>query len=67
MKSGIVKWFSPEKGFGVISSEGGEDIFVDFAGINGDGYRTLTEGQTVRFVVVEGDRGPMAANVTRTD
>lgn len=67
MKSGVVKWFSPEKGFGMISSEGGEEIFVDFSGINGDGYRTLTEGQTVRFEVVEGDRGPMAANVTRMD
>jgi len=51
----------------MISSEGGEEIFVDFSGINGDGYRTLTEGQTVRFEVVEGDRGPMAANVTRMD
>jgi len=67
LKSGVVKWFSPEKGFGMISSEGGEEIFVDFSGINGDGYRTLTEGQTVRFEVVEGDRGPMAANVTRMD
>ena len=67
MISGKVKWFSPEKGFGVISSEGGEEIFVDFSGINGDGYRTLTEGQTVRFDVVEGDRGPKASNVTRMD
>ena len=67
MESGIVKWFSPEKGFGVISSEGGDEIFVEFAGISGEGYRTLVEGHAVRFEVVEGDRGPMAANVTRVD
>ena len=64
MAVGKVKWFNAEKGFGFITSEEGKDIFVHFSAINADGYKTLEEGQTVEFDVVEGDRGPQAANVT---
>ena len=64
MAVGKVKWFNSEKGFGFITSEEGKDIFVHFSAINADGYKTLEEGQTVEFDVVEGDRGPQAANVT---
>lgn len=63
--TGKVKWFKAEKGYGFITVEGqSEDIFVHFSAINADGYKTLEEGQTVEFDVVEGDRGPQAANVT---
>lgn len=65
MESGVVKWFNSEKGFGFIEREGGEDVFVHFSDIKAEGYRTLNEGETVRFEIVEGDRGPKAANVTR--
>ena len=61
---GTVKWFSAEKGYGFIEKEDGGDVFVHFSAINADGYKTLEEGQTVEFDVVEGDRGPQAANVT---
>lgn len=61
----MVKWFNPEKGFGFIARESGDDIFVHFSDIAGDGYKTLDEGETVSFEVAEGDRGPQAANVTR--
>ena len=65
MAEGTVKWFNPEKGYGFISDDNGQgDIFVHFSAINADGYKTLEEGQTVEFDVVEGDRGPQAANVT---
>lgn len=60
---GIVKWFNAEKGFGFIEQEEGGDIFVHFSAIQGDGFKTLEEGQKVEFEVVEGDRGPQAANV----
>ena len=60
---GRVKWFSAEKGFGFIESNEGGDVFVHFSAIQGDGFRTLEEGQEVSFDVVQGDRGPQAANV----
>ncbi|ACV63718.1 cold-shock DNA-binding domain protein [Desulfofarcimen acetoxidans DSM 771] len=62
---GTVKWFNAEKGFGFIEQEGGGDIFVHFSAIQGDGFKTLDEGQKVKFEVVEGNRGPQAANVSR--
>ncbi len=65
MEAGIVKWFSAEKGYGFIERENGDDVFVHFSDISSDGYRTLAEGEAVDFEVVEGDRGPKAANVTR--
>ena len=64
MKQGIVKWFNNEKGFGFISVEGEGDVFVHFSAIQKDGYKTLEEGQAVNFEIVEGARGPQAANVT---
>jgi cold shock protein len=60
---GTVKWFSDEKGFGFISREGGEDVFVHFTGIAGDGFRSLAEGQAVEFEVTQGKKGPQATNV----
>ena len=65
MKIGTVKWFNNEKGFGFISVEGENDMFVDFSAIQGDGYKSLEEGQKVEFEVVDGEKGPQAANVTR--
>src|SRR5262245_13957600 len=61
--TGTVKWFSPEKGYGFISQEGGADVFVHFSAIQGEGYRNLEEGQAVEFDVTQGDKGPQAANV----
>ena len=63
MEQGKVKWFNAEKGFGFITSEEGKDIFVHFSAIQADGYKTLEEGQTVDYDVVETDRGPHAQNV----
>ena len=65
MKQGTVKWFNAEKGFGFIEIEGENDVFVHFSAINGDGFKSLDEGQAVEFEVVEGNRGPQAANVTK--
>ena len=62
---GKVKWFNAEKGFGFIEREGGEDVFVHFSAIQGDGFKTLDEGQNVDFDIVEGPRGPQAANVVK--
>lgn len=62
---GTVKWFNAEKGYGFISTEGGEDVFVHFSAIQGDGFKTLDEGQEVEFEITEGNRGPQAANVTK--
>ena len=62
---GKVKWFNAEKGFGFIEREGGEDVFVHFSAIQGDGFKTLDEGQKVEFDIVEGPRGPQAANVVK--
>jgi CspA family cold shock protein len=62
---GTVKWFSNEKGFGFIERGNGEaDVFVHFSAIDGEGYKSLTEGQRVSFEVVQGDKGLQAANVT---
>ncbi|CAN5270675.1 MAG TPA: cold-shock protein [Gaiellaceae bacterium] len=63
MAEGTVKWFSNEKGYGFIAREGGEDVFVHFSAIQGDGYKSLAEGQKVEFEVVEGQKGLQAANV----
>lgn len=65
MKQGTVKWFNAEKGFGFISVEDGNDVFVHFSAIQSDGFKTLEEGQKVEFDVVEGAKGPQAANVVR--
>lgn len=65
MKQGTVKWFNAEKGFGFIEVEGENDVFVHFSAINQDGDKSLEEGQAVEFEVVEGDRGPQAANVVK--
>lgn len=62
---GKVKWFNAEKGFGFIEREGGDDVFVHFSAIQLDGFRSLEEGQEVEFDIVEGDRGPQAANVVK--
>jgi CspA family cold shock protein len=60
---GHVKWFSNEKGYGFIAREDGDDVFVHFSAIIGDGYRTLQEGQAVEFDIVDGPKGKQAANV----
>ena len=65
MNKGTVKWFNSEKGYGFITAEGGEDVFVHFSAINGEGFKTLEEGQAVTFEIVEGNRGKQAANVTK--
>ncbi|GAC42597.1 MULTISPECIES: cold-shock protein [Paenibacillus] len=65
MQTGTVKWFNAEKGFGFIEVEGGSDVFVHFSAINGDGFKSLDEGQRVSFDVVQGNRGPQAENVTK--
>lgn len=62
-EQGTVKWFSNEKGFGFITREGAGDVFVHFSAIQGDGYRSLNEGQAVEFDVVDGPKGKQAANV----
>jgi len=62
---GTVKWFNAEKGYGFIQVEGGNDVFVHYTAITGDGFRTLEEGQSVQFDIVEGQRGPQAANVEK--
>ena len=67
MPKGKVKWFSNQKGYGFITPESGEsDVFVHHSAIQGDGYKTLEEGEEVTFEIVTGDRGPQAANVVRT-
>ncbi|WP_407398897.1 cold shock domain-containing protein [Anaerovibrio sp.] len=63
--TGKVKWFSAEKGYGFIEREGGDDIFVHFSAIVDEGFKTLSEGQAVEFEIVEGARGPQAANVVK--
>ena len=65
MEKGKVKWFNGEKGFGFIEREGGDDVFVHFSAIQGEGYKTLEEGQEVTFDVEQGQRGPQASNVRK--
>ncbi len=65
MKQGTVKWFNAEKGFGFIEVDGEEDIFVHFSAIEGEGFKSLDEGQQVEFEVVEGNRGLQAASVVK--
>jgi CspA family cold shock protein len=65
MKTGTVKWFNAEKGYGFISIQGEDDVFVHFSAIQTEGFKTLDEGQEVQFEVVQGAKGPQAANVTR--
>ena len=65
MANGTVKWFNDAKGYGFISQEGGEDVFVHHTAINMDGFRTLKEGEKVEFDVVQGPKGLQAANVRR--
>lgn len=63
MHQGVVKWFNAELGYGFIECSNGEDVFVHFTGINGEGFRTLEEGQSVSFQITEGNRGPQASQV----
>ena len=67
MTNGIVKWFNAEKGYGFISTENDGDVFVHFSALQMDGYKTLTEGQNVEFDIVEGEKGPQAANVNTVE
>ncbi|WP_303104670.1 cold shock domain-containing protein [uncultured Mitsuokella sp.] len=66
MMVGKVKWFSAEKGYGFIAREDGDDVFVHFSAIQDEGFKMLNEGQDVEFDIVEGARGPQAANVIKT-
>ncbi len=63
MKTGTVKWFNNDKGFGFIAVEGGDDVFVHYSAITGNGFKSLEEGQAVSFDVTSGQRGDQAANV----
>lgn len=65
MKKGTVKWFNAKKGFGFLSDEEGNDVFVHFSALVMDGFKVLEEGDSVEFDVVDGDKGPQAANVIR--
>jgi len=65
MNKGTVKWFNAEKGFGFITRDNGDDVFVHFSAIQGDGFKSLDEGQAVSFDVTQGNRGDQAANVNR--
>jgi CspA family cold shock protein len=62
---GTVKWFNDAKGFGFISREGGPDVFVHYSAVNSDGFKSLAEGDKVEFEIVEGQKGPQAANVQK--
>ena len=65
MHRGTVKWFNAEKGYGFIEATNGDDVFVHFTGIQGEGFRTLQEGKVVSFEVIDGNRGPQASNVVQ--
>ncbi len=65
MSKGIVRRFNNQRGFGFISDENGNDVFVHYTGINGEGFKSLEEGQKVEFDVVQGQKGPQAVNVTK--
>jgi CspA family cold shock protein len=66
MANGTVKWFSPKKGYGFITMEDGQDVFVHYSAISGNGFRSLEEGETVAFEVTQGPKGLQAANVSRS-
>jgi CspA family cold shock protein len=66
MVKGVVKWFNEKKGYGFLSQEDGDDVFVHYSSIQGDGFKTLKEGDAVEFEVQEGPKGPQAVNVTLT-
>jgi len=63
--TGTVKWFNDRKGFGFIKLESGEDVFVHFSALQGEGFKTLKEGETVEFEVIQGTKGPQASNVVK--
>jgi len=63
--TGTVKWFNDAKGYGFIQQDNGPDVFVHYSAIQGDSYKSLTEGQRVEFEVVDGDKGPKASNVVK--
>ena len=65
MSKGTVKWFNNQKGYGFISDEEGNDVFVHYTGLNMEGFKTLEEGQTVEFDIIDGAKGPQAVNVTK--
>lgn len=65
MANGTVKWFNPDKGFGFITEEGGQDVFAHFSAIQGEGFKSLDEGQAVTFEIEEGQRGPQATNIQK--
>lgn len=65
MVKGTVKWFNATKGYGFISTEEGEDVFVHYSAIQTDGFKTLEEGQNVEFEIVQGEKGPQATNVIK--
>ena len=65
MVKGTVKWFNATKGYGFISTENGDDVFVHYSAIEQDGFKTLEEGQQVEFEIVQGEKGPQATNVTK--
>lgn len=65
MSTGKVKWFNAEKGYGFITTEDGQDVFVHFSAIQSEGYKSLDEGQAVSFEITTGNRGPQATNVTK--
>ncbi len=65
MAQGTVKWFNESKGYGFITADEGKDVFVHYSAIQGEGFKTLNEGQKVSFDVVSGEKGPQAANVTK--
>ena len=63
--TGTVKWFNSDKGFGFITSDEGNDVFVHYSGLNMDGFKSLEEGAAVEFDVIDGEKGPQAVNVTK--
>ncbi len=65
MSEGTVKWFNDAKGFGFIEQDGGQDVFVHHSAIQSEGFRTLAEGERVRFEIVDGEKGPAAKNVQK--